>query len=286
MANPTLNDAAFEKVTHRDPGQVGWGAPQGPQTQAGGYPPNYPPPAAPDEVSPWRPGPIAGGDTMTVNGAITATGVLLVLLVGAAALGWNAVEIPAVGQVQLPGWIFLAWIGSLVLGIGTAFKPDFARVTGPLYAIVTGAWVGALSALYNAEYDGIVFQAVAGTVGVLAMMLFLYATRIVKVTDKLRMGVIMATGAIMLVYLFNIVLSLFGVDMPFIHDAGPVGILISLVIVGVAAMNLLLDFDFVERAVAAGAPKKVEWYAAFGLMVTLVWLYLEILRLLSKLNRS
>src|SRR5690606_13827358 len=112
----------------------------------------------------------------------------------------------------------------------------------------------------------------------------LFATRIVKVTDKLRMGVIMATGGIMLVYLFTIVLGLFGVDMPFIHDSGPMGILISVVIVGVAAMNLLLDFDFVERGVAAGAPKKVEWYAAFGLTVTLVWLYLELLRLLAKLQ--
>jgi len=279
MANPTLNSSAFEKVTHRDPGQVGWGTPQGAD---GGYPP----PPAPDEVSPWRPGPISGGDTMTVNGAITATGVLMVLLIGSAVLGWNTVEVDAFGQVQIPGWLFIASLGSFGIAVLTAFKPDFARITGPLYALLTGLWVGALSHLYNVAYDGIVFQAVAGTVGVLAMMLFLYATRIVKVTDKLRMGVIMATGAICLVYLFNIVLSLFGVDMPFIHDAGPVGILISLVIVGVAAMNLLLDFDFIERAVAAGAPKKVEWYGAFGLMVTLVWLYLEILRLLGKVNRS
>lgn len=278
--NPALSDKAFEKVTHRDPGQVGWGAPQ---TQ-GGYPPQYPPPAAPDEVSPWRPGPVAA-DTMTVNGAVTATGVLLVLLVAAAVLGWNSVEVSPV-RVELPGWLFLAWLGTLGVGILTAFKPDLARITGPIYALVTGAWVGAISALYNAEFDGIVLQAVGGTVGVLAVMLFLYATRIVEVTDKLRMGVIMATGAIMLVYLFNIVLGLFGVDLPFIHDAGPMGIIVSLVIVGVAAMNLLLDFDFVERAVAAGAPRKVEWYAAFGLLVTLVWLYLEILRLLSKLNRN
>ena len=279
MANPTLNSSAFEKVTHRDPGQTGWGAPEG----AGG---GYPPPPAPDEVSEWRPGPISGDDTMTVNGAITATGVLMVLLIGSAVLGWNTVEVDTFGQVQIPGWLFIASLGSFGIAVLTAFKPDFARITGPLYALLTGVWVGALSHLYNVAYDGIVFQAVAGTVGVLAMMLFLYATRIIKVTDKLRMGVIMATGAIMLVYVFNLVLSLFGVDMPFIHDAGPVGILISLVIVGVAAMNLLLDFDFVERAVAAGAPKKVEWYAAFGLMVTLVWLYLEILRLLGKINRS
>jgi uncharacterized YccA/Bax inhibitor family protein len=279
-SNPALSDKAFEKVTHRDPGQVGWGAPAG--SGAG-----YPPPAAPDEVSEWRPGPIGPAvDTMTVNGTVTATGVLLVLLVGAGVFGWNSVEVDPLGQVQLPGWMFLAWIATIGVGILTAFKPDLARFTAPLYALITGTWVGAISALYNFQYDGIVLQAVGATIGVLAMMLFLYATRIIEVTDKLRMGIVMATGGIMLVYLFTIVLSIFGIDMPFIHDAGPVGILISLVIVGVAAMNLLLDFDFTERAVAAGAPKKVEWYAAFGLTVTLVWLYLEILRLLSKLNRS
>ena len=282
--NPALSDKAFAKVTQRDPGQVGWGAPQ---TQAGGYPPQFPPPAAPDEVSEWRPGPIGpAADTMTVNGTVTATGVLLVLLMGAGFFGWNSVEVVAGQAVELPGWMFLAWIATLGVGILTAFKPDLARVTAPIYALITGTWVGAISHVYNLEYDGIVLQAIGATFGVLAMMLFLYATRIVEVTDKLRMGIIMATGGIMLVYLFTIVLSLFDVDMPFIHDAGPVGILISVVIVGVAAMNLLLDFDFTERAVAAGAPKKVEWYAAFGLMVTLVWLYLEILRLLGKINRS
>jgi uncharacterized YccA/Bax inhibitor family protein len=129
-----------------------------------------------------------------------------------------------------------------------------------------------------------VFQAAASTVAVLGIMLFLYATRIVKVTDKMRMGIIMATGAIAVVYLIDIVLNLFGANVPYLHDTGTIGILISVAIVVVASMNLLLDFDFVERAAAARAPKQTEWYAAFGLLLTLVWLYLEMLRLLAKLQ--
>jgi uncharacterized YccA/Bax inhibitor family protein len=139
--------------------------------------------------------------------------------------------------------------------------------------------------VYDAQYDGIVLQAVALTFAVFAVMLFLFATRIIKVTDKLRMGIVAATGAILVVYVVNLLLSLFDKNMPFLHSSGAVGIGISLVIVGVAAFNLLLDFDFVERGVEAGAPRYMEWYAAFGLLVTLVWLYLELLRLLAKLQR-
>ena len=138
--------------------------------------------------------------------------------------------------------------------------------------------------MYNSVYDGIVVQAVSLTIGVFAMMLFLFATRIIKVTDKLRMGIVAATGAVFLVYLFNMILSLFDASIPFLHDSSLLGIGISLVIVAVAAFNLLLDFDFVERGVAAGAPRKIEWYAAFGLVVTIVWLYLELLRLLGRLQ--
>ncbi len=127
-------------------------------------------------------------------------------------------------------------------------------------------------------------QAVSLTIGVFFMMLFLYGTRIIKVTEKLRMGIVAATGAVFLVYLANMIFSLFGADLPFLHESSPIGIAISLVIVGVAAFNLLLDFDFVERGVAAGTPTKMEWYAAFGLLVTIVWLYLELLRLLALLQ--
>ena len=143
----------------------------------------------------------------------------------------------------------------------------------------------AISHLFEVQYEGIVLQAVGLTIGVFAMMLFLFATRIIKVTDKLRTGIIAATGRrLPRLHGVDPAANLFGANVPFIHDAGPVGILFSLVVVGIAAFNLLLDFDFVERGVAAGAPRYMEWYAAFGLLVTLVWLYLELLRLLAKLR--
>ena len=236
---------------------------------------------APDTVSPWEPStPTA---VMTVNGSITATGVLLVLLVASAFVGWSATDTSLAG-VEVPGWFFAPLIASIGLAIATIFKPGWARITAPLYALAEGVIVGAISKIYNFEFDGIVLQAAGGTIGVLAIMLFLYATRIIQVTDKLRMGIVCATGAIALVYVFNLILRLFGTELPFLHDSGAVGILISVVIVGVAAFNLLLDFDFIERGAAARAPKAMEWYAGFGLLLTLVWLYLELLRLLSKLR--
>jgi uncharacterized YccA/Bax inhibitor family protein len=186
--------------------------------------------------------------------------------------------------VSMPGWLLPVLLGGLGVAVLTIFKPKLARFTAPAYALLEGALLGAISALFNTAYDGIVLQAVALTVGVFAIMLFLFATKVIRVTDKLRMGIVAATGAVALVYLANILLSLFDASVPFLHDSGPVGIGISLLIVGVAAFNLLLDFDFVERGVAAGAPKHVEWYAAFGLLVTIIWLYLELLRLLAKLQ--
>jgi uncharacterized YccA/Bax inhibitor family protein len=274
-SNPALSDTAFERVAQTDPRQAGWAAPTGPV------------PAAPDEVSPWRPGPptAVATDAMTVNGAVSATAVLLVLLVASSVFGWNAVE-STPDNVQLPGWIFLPLLGAIGAAIATIVKPGWARATAPLYAVLEGVVVGAISRLYESQFDGIVLQAAASTVAVLGIMLFLYATRIIKVTDKLRMGIIMATGAIAVVYLLNFVLRMFGTEVPFLHDTGTIGILISLAIVAVAAFNLLLDFDFVERGVAARAPKQTEWYAAFGLLLTLVWLYLELLRLLAKLQRD
>jgi len=263
--NPALNEKAFQRVSDN---QVGWAA--GTQTLDGTY-------AAPPT------GPLAGTDTMTVGGTVWDTAALLVLVIASGVYGWNSLDSTS-ETVSLPGWLFPVVLGALGVAILTIFKPNLARFTGPVYALLQGAFLGAISALYNTAYDGIVVQAVGLTIGVFAVMLFLYGTRIIKVTEKLRMGIVAATGAIFLVYMVNIVLSLFGASVPFLHDTGPLGIGISLVIVGVAAFNLLLDFDFIERGVAAGADKKMEWYAAFGLLVTIVWLYLELLRLLAKLQ--
>lgn len=266
-SNPALNEKAFQRVTQDE---AGWAASTQQLEDA------FAAPAA-------TRGPVIGTDTMTVNGTVWATAALLVLVVASGVFGWNSVDTTA-DSVSLPGWIFPVVLGAFGVAILTIFKPDLARFTAPTYALLQGAFLGAISGLYNSAYDGIVIQAVGLTIGVFAVMLFLFATRIIQVTDKLRMGIVAATGAIMLVYVVNMVLSLFGASVPFLHDTGPMGIGISLVIVGVAAFNLLLDFDFVERGVAAGAPRKMEWYAAFGLLVTIVWLYLELLRLLAKLQ--
>lgn len=268
MANPALSDKAFERAGAMAPG---WAAP----------PPGTIPPA-PDTVSPWQPAtPTA---VMTVNGSVTATGVLLVLLVAGGFVGWLSTESSLAG-VAVPGWMFAPLLGAIGLAIATILKPTWARFTAPLYAVAEGVVVGAISKLYEHEFDGIVSQAVIATIAVFAVMLFLYATRIIEVTDKLRMIVVGATAAIALVYVFDLVMRLFDARFPLLHDTGGMGILISVVIVGVAAFNLLLDFDFIERGTAARAPKAMEWYAGFGLLITLVWLYLELLRLLSKLQR-
>ena len=270
-SNPALNESAFNKVAPAADLRPGWGA-------GGGRPV----PPAPDEVSPWTPY-VPGA--MTVGGAISATAVLLVLLVASGFVGWMSVEDQG-PSVELPGWLIGAFVVGLGAMIATIFRPQWARITGPVYALGYGAIVGAVSHLYEREFNGIVVQAVIGTVGVLAIMLFLYATRIIKVTDKLRMGIVMATGAVALMYVFNLVLRLFGSELPFLHDGSGLSVLISVAIVVIASLNLLLDFDFIEKAAAAGAPKKTEWYAAFGLVVTLVWLYLELLRLLANLQRD
>ncbi len=227
--------------------------------------------------------PIERTDVMTVNGTVWATAALLVLVVAAGVVGWSSVDATA-DTVSLPGWLMPVLLGGLGVAILTIFKPTWARFTSPIYALLEGAFLGAISAAYNSAYDGIVIQAVGLTIGVFAVMLFLFATRVIKVTDKLRMGIVAATGGIALVYVANLILSFFDASVPFLHDTGPMGIGISLLIVGVAAFNLLLDFDLIERGSQIGAPKHMEWYAAFGLLVTIIWLYLELLRLLAKLQ--
>jgi uncharacterized YccA/Bax inhibitor family protein len=281
MPNPTLNPAVFDKEAQRIAAE---------HQQAGTYVP-----PAPDTVSQWPPPgvpgappapPFAGYEAMTTGGVATATGVLLALVLASGVFGWMQVEpLPDTGGISFPGWLIIPVLVGLGVAILTAFKPAWARITGPIYALIQGVVLGAISHLYELMWDGIVLQAIGLTLGVFAIMLFIYSTRIIRVTNKLRTGIIAATGAIFLVYMVDLVLMLFGADIPFIHEGGTFGILFSLVVVGVAAFNLLLDFDLVEQGVARQWPKHMEWYAAFGLIVTLVWLYLEILRLLSKLRR-
>ncbi|QOW21458.1 Bax inhibitor-1/YccA family protein [Novilysobacter avium] len=224
-----------------------------------------------------------GNDVMTLNGTVNKTGMLLLLCVLTAAFAWSQVSTPA-GIVGAAPYMWGGLIGGLVLAFATIFKKEWAPITAPLYALLEGFFLGAISAMFNHMYEGIVMQAVLLTFATLFAMLFAYRSGMIKVTEKFKLGVVAATGGIFLVYLASIVMGFFGVNIPMIHESGMVGIGFSLVVVVVASLNLVLDFDFIENAVAKGAPKHMEWYGAFGLMVTLVWLYIEFLRLLSKLQ--
>lgn len=308
--NPALDDKIFQRETQASRGsfEPSWGSPSdelppgifGADGRQGAS--TLPPPPGRAPQGPGFGGPtggpvqVGGGDTMRLSGTLSASAILLGIVIVAAVFGWRSVDfttslevvdgqLSEVRRADIPGWSLLVVLGAVGVGILTAFKPKLARITGPIYALGMGAVAGAFSAVYDAQWDGIVIQALALTAGVFVMMLFLFATRILRVTDKMRTVIVAATGAIAIVYLVNIALRLiFDTSLPFLHDTGPIGILISLVIVGIASFNLLLDFDFVERGVQMGAPRYMEWYGAFGLMVSLIWLYLEILRLLAKLR--
>ncbi len=181
-------------------------------------------------------------------------------------------------------WVIGGAIGGLIVALVTVFKKTWAGITSPVYALLEGLFLGGISAIFEAQYPGIVIQAVALTFGTLFSLLLAYKSRLIKVTENFKLGVAAATGSIFLIYLANMLLGFFGIHMPFIHESGIIGIGFSLVVVVIAALNLVLDFDFIENGAASGAPKYMEWYAAFGLMVTLIWLYLEMLRLLAKLR--
>jgi uncharacterized YccA/Bax inhibitor family protein len=223
---------------------------------------------------------------MTVQGAVAKTCLLLAVLSATAIWSWSAAASNDLQPAVLP----VAMIGGLVLALITIFKPTLAPWTSPVYAAFQGVVLGALSFLIESglagrglKYPGIALQAVSLTCGTLFVMLFVYGTGLIRVTDRLRAGIVSATGAICLVYLVSMVLSLFGVSVPFLRSATPIGIGIGFVIVGVAAFNLLLDFDMIDRGARSGAPKYLEWYSAFGLLLTLIWLYLEILQLLRQI---
>jgi uncharacterized YccA/Bax inhibitor family protein len=223
---------------------------------------------------------------MTVQGTVGKTSLLLAVLSATAIWSWTAA---AQGQLQ---WQVLpvAAIGALVLALVTIFKPTLAPWTAPVYAAFEGVVLGVISLMVEwglkakgHPMPGVALQAVSLTLGTLCVMLFVYGTGMIRVTDRLRAGIVSATGAVCLVYLVALVLGLFGVQVPFLREPSPIGIGIGLVIVGIAAFNLLLDFDQIERGARGGAPKYLEWYSAFGLMLTLVWLYLEILQLLRQI---
>ena len=221
------------------------------------------------------------GETMTLPGTINKTGILLVCVVATAIWSWRQLD---VAPERLPLLIFGGAIGGLIFAVVTIFKKEWAPVTAPIYALLEGLVLGGISALYERQSQGIAMQAVGLTFGVLFVMLLAYRSGVIRVTDKLRMGIVAATGGIALFYIAEMLLGFFGIRFVTINSGNPWGIGFSLLVVAIAALNLVLDFDLIEHDVAAGAPKYMEWYGAFGLMVTLVWLYLEILRLLAKMR--
>jgi uncharacterized YccA/Bax inhibitor family protein len=218
---------------------------------------------------------------MTIQGTVNKTLLMLVLVLIPALWVWN--KFFASGNPQtIMLWLYGGVIGGFIVAMVTIFKKQWSPVTAPLYSVLEGFAIGGISAYFEAQFPGIVIQAVALTFGTLLCLLLVYKSGIIKVTENFKMGVVAATGGIALIYVITIVLGFVGIRMPYIHESGTIGIVFSLVVVIIAALNLVLDFDFIEKGASAGAPKFMEWYAAFGLMVTLIWLYLEILRLLAK----
>lgn len=218
-----------------------------------------------------------GSGIMTMNGVVNKTATLLFVCMMSFCYAWYQ---PAPAS----GLIFVGAIGGLVVGLVTCFAPKVSPYTAPIYAILEGAFLGGISAVLEQRFPHIAAQAAGLTFGTLIIMLALYRARVIRVTQGFRAGVFAATGAVALLYLVSFILSMFGKQVPYIHSTGIIGIGFSLFVVGLAALNLLLDFDFIENGVDSGAPKYLEWYAGFSLLVTLVWLYLELLRLLAKLR--
>lgn len=279
MSNPLLDDKFFghQRAAHA-----------GIDTQI---------PAAWDnaEAGQWPPPDVTAERTMTMGGVAAASGVLLFLVLLGGLVGWSQVDevtgVDALGrvvtQVNFPtGLVIGSALVGFVLALVCSFRPKLARVLSPIYAFVEGVFLGAISHAYDVQWNGVALQAVLATVGVFAVMALLYGTRTLRATPRLVKGVVAATFGVMAVYVVGMIGSLFGADLRFWDSASPLGILISVVVVGIAAFNLILDFDFIERGVQNRLPAHMEWFAAFGLVVTIVWLYLELLRLLAKLQRN
>jgi len=275
MANPVLNERVMKTAS------TTWAPPEPPSDH---FPPVAPMSDGP--ISPWK-----APRLMTVNGVVTATSVLFVLLLATAAIGWTQTESVTFedGTSYVASIPAMAWVG-MIVGVGLTFllmfKPHLAKIIAPLYAVAQGFFIGSISKAYETFYDGIVVQAAGATIGVFAVMLVLYRTRIIKVTDRMRRTVIAATIGVMVFYGVSFLISLFAGSgaVSFLNSTSLLSIGFSVLVAGLAAFNLALDFDFIERGVDQRLDKDFEWYAAFGLMVTIIWLYLEILRLLAKLR--
>src|SRR5208283_4373263 len=232
----------------------------------------------------FRTGEATYGESMTISGAVNKTGILLICCVATAAWTWNRFynAVPEEAMASITPLIAVGGIGGFIVAMVTIFKKQWAGITAPIYALLEGLVLGGISAMLETRYHGIAIQAVSLTFGTLLVMLLAYRSGLIKVTDNLRLGIVAATGGIAVFYFLQFILGFFGVHLSTINGSSPIGIGFSIVVVIVAALNLVLDFDLIESGARMGAPKYMEWYGAFALMVTLIWLYFEILRLLSK----
>jgi uncharacterized YccA/Bax inhibitor family protein len=269
MANPTLDQKRLEGIQKED--EAGWAAPIAlAQAEATGVAP-----------------PAGRVAHMTANGAFAKTFLLFCMVVAAGAFGWSQTEVTSTvsGQtVAIPGWSWIALFVGFGLALVCTFRPKTSPFLAPLYALAEGVFLGVISKAFEVRWDGIVFQAVLATLAVFFATLALYVFGVVKVTRKFQMAVIGATFGVLLLYLVSGLMSLFGASISFINDPSPLGIVVSVVICVIASLNLFLDYELIRQLSISGAPKYMEWYGAFGIMVTLVWLYLEVLRLLAKIR--
>ncbi len=220
---------------------------------------------------------------MTLSGTVNKTGILLVCAMATAAWTWH-LFVQSRDMAEIAPYLLAGLFGGFIMAMVTVFKKEWAPVTAPIYALLEGLALGGLSAVFDFRYPGIAVQAVGLTFGTLFVLLIAYSSGVIKVTDKFRLGIVAATGGIMVFYLLEMLLGFFHIQFLAINGGGMIGIIFSLFVCAIAALNLVLDFDFIEQGVSYGAPKYMEWYGAFGIMVTMVWLYLEILRLLSKMR--
>jgi uncharacterized YccA/Bax inhibitor family protein len=227
--------------------------------------------------------PAAYGSGMTISGTVNKAGILMLCVFATAAFTWN--QFYTTGDAaSIGGYTMIGGIGGFIAALVTIFKKEWSPITAPIYALLEGLFLGAFSAMLEVRYPGIAIEAVALTFGTLFCLLLAYRSGLIRPTEKFQMGIVAATGGIAVIYFGSMLLGLFHIQVPGIFGSGPIGIIFSLVVVCIAALNLILDFNFIEQGATRGAPKYMEWYGAFGLMVTLIWLYLEIIRLVSKLR--
>ena len=273
MANPLLNEKSINAAAGRDESLAGWAAPSG---SAG----TWAPPINDGPVSTWH------GGLATVRGTASATLTLLLLLIASATVAWFSIAAPAAdGTVKLPaGWLIGGVVVGLISVLVATAKPHTARIAAPVYAIAEGVVVGAISRAFETAYNGIVLQAVGATLGVFAVMLLMYRSGVIRATDRFKRIVMGAMMGLMAFYLVSFLIGIFGSMPSFINSSSGLGIVFSLFVAGLAAMNLVIDFDMIERIEREKMPAHMEWFGALGITVTLVWLYLEILRLLAKLQ--